>query len=262
MTEVSSLAAKTPVTTEHLHFPSFLNRKVCVALTAYNDQDAIFPAVKEFISQENVVEVIVVDNNSRDKTSERAFNAGARVVHEKKQGYGNACIRGLKEALLCDDADVVVLAEGDMTFYGKDIWRMVTFLDDVDMVVGSRTHMSLVDPDSQLDWFYLWGNLFLAKALQFRFFTLKFLGKSRFTDVGCTMRAIRREALQRIINKLEVGGHHFSPHMMLVALKQGLKVIEVPLSFRQRVGVSKGAGGNKKLAIKVGLNMLWHILTG
>ena len=85
MTEVSSLTAKTPVITEHIHFPYFLNRKVCVALTAYNDQDAILPAVKEFISQENVVEVIVVDNNSRDKTSERAVNAGAKVVHEKKQ---------------------------------------------------------------------------------------------------------------------------------------------------------------------------------
>lgn len=241
---------------------SFLNRKVCVVLTAYNDKEAISQAVTEFLSQKNVVEVIVVDNNSNDGTTLEALDAGAKVVHEHKQGYGFACIRGLREALPCKNADVVVLAEGDMTFRGRDIYKFLPYLDDVDMVVGSRTHMQLMDPDSQLDWFYLWGNLFLAKVLQYKFFNLQFLGRVRFTDVGCTMRAIRKEALEKIIDQLNVGGHHFSPHMTLVALKKGLKVVEVPVTLRKRVGVSKGAGGNRSLAMKVGLMMLWHILTG
>lgn len=239
-----------------------LDWKVCVALTAYNDAQSISDAAREFLSQNNVVEVIAVDNNSLDETAVRAVNVGARVVHEEKQGYGFACIRGLREALSCESADAVVLAEGDMTFDGRDIWKLLAYLDDVDMVVGSRTHMVLVDSDSQMDWFYLWGNLFLAKVLEFRFFNLKFLSRVRFTDVGCTMRAIRKEALAKIIDELEVGGHHFSPHMTLVALKNGLRVLEVPVTFRKRVGVSKGAGGNRGLAMKVGLRMLWHILTG
>jgi len=241
--------------------PLFLDMKVCVALTAYNDSEAIYHSVKEFIAQRNVVKVIVVDNNSRDGTAERAKAAGAEVVHEKRQGYGYACIRGLREALKCDEADVVVLAEGDMTFSGRDIYKMLPFLEDVDMVVGSRTHVQLVEPGSQMDWFYLWGNLFLAKVLQFKFLSLESLGKVRFTDVGCTMRAIRKDALRRIIDKLYVGDHYFSPHMIMVALKNGLKVLEVPITFRRRVGESKGAGGNKVLALKVGLKMLWHILT-
>lgn len=241
---------------------SVFDRKVCVVLTAYNDEEAIYGAVSDFISQDNIEELIVIDNNSCDGTAFWAKEAGARVVHEGKQGYGFACIRGLREALRCQNSDVVVLAEGDMTFRGHDIWKMLPYLDDVDMVVGSRTHVGLVDPDSQMNWFYLWGNLFLAKVLQFRFFNLKSLGRVRFTDVGCTMRAIRKDALAKIIDELEVGDHHFSPHMILVALKNGLRVVEVPLTFGKRVGVSKGAGGNRKLATKVGLRMLWHILTG
>jgi len=240
---------------------SNLFKKVCVALTAYDDEQAIYSAVRDFIDQQNVVKVVVVDNNSDDNTASNARKAGAHVVREKKQGYGYACIRGLREALLCDGADVVVLSEGDMTFQASDINKMLPYLDDVDMVIGSRTHMALVDSDAGMDWFYLWGNLFLAKVLQMRFCELKFLGRVRLTDVGCTMRAIKKYALAKIIDDLKVGGHHFSPHMTKVALRKGLKVIEIPVRYRKRVGASKGAGGNRNLAIKVGLKMLKDILT-
>ena len=104
-------------------------------------------------------------------------------------------MRGLSEALQNDSADIVVLAEGDMTFRGRDIWKLLPFLDDADMVVGSRTHMAYTDPDSQMDWFFLWGNLFLAKILELKFFNFKFLARTRFTDVGCTMRAMNKDAL-------------------------------------------------------------------
>jgi glycosyltransferase involved in cell wall biosynthesis len=242
-------------------FCSSLKKKICVVLTAYNDEEAIGAAVKEFKSQKNVVNLIVVDNNSKDATSLVAIDAGARVVDESSQGYGFACVRGLREALCCSNAEVIVLAEGDMTFRGGDIWKLLPFLDDADLVVGSRTHMHFTDSDSQMDWFYLWGNMFLAKVLQLRFFNLRFMGVTRFSDVGCTLRAISKDALLRIIDDLEVGDGHFSPHMIKIALQNGLRVTEVPVTFRKRVGVSKGAGGSKWRGIKIGLRMLWHIVT-
>ena len=238
-----------------------LKKKVCVVLTAYDDEEAIGDAVKEFVSQRNVMNVIVVDNNSKDATSLVALNAGAEVVGEKSQGYGFACVRGLREALCRSNAEVIVLAEGDMTFSGRDLWKLLPFLEDADFVVGSRTHMHFTDSDSQMDWFYLWGNMFLAKVLQLRFFNWRFMGVTRFSDVGCTMRAISKRGLLRIIDDLEVGDGHFSPHMIKVALQNGLRVIEVPITFRKRVGVSKGAGGSKWTGIKIGLRMLWHIIT-
>jgi hypothetical protein len=169
-------------------------------------------------------------------------------------------MKGLRAALESVAAEVIILAEGDMTFRGRDIWKLIPFLDDSDMVVGSRTHGALIDSDTQMDWFYVWGNLLVAKMLQFRFFNPKFLGRSRFTDVGCTMRAINKSALLEIIDDLNVGGSHFSPHMIKIALKKGLRVVEVPLTFRKRVGLSKGAGGSKLVGIKIGLNMIWSIL--
>jgi glycosyltransferase involved in cell wall biosynthesis len=237
-----------------------LSKKICVVLTAYDDEEAIGEAVQEFLSQRNVVKVIVIDNNSTDDTARTAFNAGAEVVREHNQGYGFACRRGLYEALKRDSAEIIVLAEGDMTFRGRDIWKLLPFLDDADLVIGSRTHMAFNDHDSQMDWFYLWGNLFLAKVLELRFFNLRYLARARFTDVGCTMRAINKTALMRIIDKLTTGGNHFSPHMMKVALENGLRVVEIPITFRKRVGKSKGASASKQAGLRIGLRMLWHII--
>lgn len=247
---------------------SFLQKKniitekepsICVVLTAFNDQKSIGCAVKDFISQKNVKKVIVIDNNSTDNTAINAKNSGAIVIEEKNQGYGFSIIRGLKECLK-EGSEIIVISEGDMTFRGKDIHKMTPYLEDVDFVIGSRTHRVLVDPESQMDWFYTWGNILLAKLIQLKFFDIRFSSRVRFSDVGCTMRAIKKDSLKKIINELEVGGHHFLPHMNIIAIKNGLKVVEIPITFRKRVGNSKGAGGNKALGIKVGLRMLWEIL--
>jgi glycosyltransferase involved in cell wall biosynthesis len=247
--------------TNQLREDEIKNPKICVALTAYNDEESIYDAVKDFLSQQNVIKVIVIDNNSTDQTANRASDAGAQVIKETRQGYGWACIRGLKEALKCSEANIIALCEGDRTFRAYDLKKMVPYLDNADMVIGSRTTRELLSSKSQLDWFYVWGNLFLAKLIQIKFWDAKHWGRVRLTDVGCTFRVIRREALQKIIDDLNVGGDHFSPHMIMVAINKGLKVIEIPITFRERVGKSKGAGSSKRKAIVVGLKMLWHILT-
>jgi len=205
--------------------------------------------------------VVVVDNNSTDQTRQQALSAGARVVSEPKQGYGYACMRGLREALEFPKVNVVVLVEGDMTFAGKDLGKLVPYLDNVDMVVGTRTTQELTTEDSQLNWFYVWGNMFLAKMTQVKFWDIKHWGRVRLTDVGCTMRAVRAEALGEILDSLRVGGHHFSPHMVMVAISKGLKVVEIPVTFRRRWGTSKGAGSSKLKGFGIGLRMMWHILT-
>ena len=237
------------------------NHNVVVAMTAYNDEASIYDAVEEFKSQPFVKEVIVVNNNSVDRTSELAKLAGARVVDEPQQGYGYACIRGLKEALKFPKVNAVLLAEGDMTFDGKDLSKMIPYLDNVDMVVGTRTTQELTNEDSQMDWFYQWGNVLLAKMVQAKFFDIRHWGGVRLTDVGCTMRAIRAEALKTIVDKLSVGGNTFSPHMLMTAISNGLHLIEIPITFRKRWGESKGAGAGKLKAASIGLQMMWHIVS-
>jgi len=234
--------------------------RIAVALTAYDDELSIGDAVLDFKGQPGVEKVIVVDNNSRDGTAACAAAAGAVVVREPKQGYGWACMRGLREAL-ASGADVIVLAEGDGTFSGHDIAKMLPFLEEADLVVGNRITPGLVDRGSQMDTFFVWGNQLGAKLLQLRFWDWQFLGRVRLSDLGCTLRAMRREALAEIIDELRVGGNHFSPHMIMVSLRKRHTVVEVPVTFWPRVGVSKGASGSLRKAIGIGLAMLWGILT-
>jgi hypothetical protein len=233
--------------------------RVAVALTAYNDELSIGDAVRDFISQPNVESVFVVDNNCYDRTAELAREAGATVVTERRQGYGWACQRGLRAALECG-AEVIVLSEGDGTFVGRSIANMLLLLDDAEMVLGNRMTPGFVDRDSQMDSFFVWGNQLGAKLLQLRFWEPRFLGRAQLSDLGCTYRAIRREALAEIIDELSVGGMHFSPHMIMVSLRKGHNIVEVPIRFSPRVGLSKGADSLVS-GVRIGVAMLWHIVT-
>lgn len=242
-------------------FTPIAEKKIVVALTAYNDAEAVARVVPKFIAKGGVREVIVVDNNSTDDTALVAERAGARVVRESRQGYGYACIRGLQEALKVQDANIVVLCEADGTFHADDLSKFEAYIDQADMVVGSRVDPVLVHSLSQMDHFFLWGNKFLSFLLRLRFWDTRFFGRVHLTDVGCTYRMIRREALERIIGDLKVGGNNFSPHMLLVALAKGLRVVEIPVTFFPRIGESKGASRSLWSGIRVGLAMLWHIIT-
>ena len=106
-----------------------------------------------------------------------------------------------------------------------------------------------------MNWFLYWGNLFLAKLIQ-----LKYWGKVRLTDVGCTFRAINRNALKKIINKFKIGGSGFSPEMIIVALKNNVRTVEIPVHYKTRIGQSKITSNFWK-SLKVGLNMVKLILT-
>jgi glycosyltransferase involved in cell wall biosynthesis len=228
------------------------DEKVCVALTAYNDELSIGEAVKDFRQISFVNEVLVVDNNCKDRTVEFAQKAGANIVVEEVQGYGAACMCGLREA--SKRGDIIVLAEGDGTFSARDLNKFISYLENADMVIGTRTTRELSSTDCQMSWFIQYGNLFMAKLIQLLFWD------TRLTDVGCTYRIIRKEALDKIIGQLKVTSNHFSCEMILIALKNKLKVIEIPVTFRKRVGESKGVGGNMWRGIKTGIRMWLLVL--
>jgi hypothetical protein len=235
--------------------------KVAVAITAYNDAKATEQAVRDFKAQPDVVEVIVIDNNSRDETAALAAAAGARVVRETRQGYGYACIRGLHEALNVPGAETIILTEGDGTFVASDLAKFQAYIHQADLVVGTRVVPGLVEEGSQMDHFFIWGNIFASALLRLKFWDLQFLGAVRLSDLGCTYRAIRREALEKIVDQLRVGGNHFSPDMIMAALANGLSIVEIPVNFRRRIGKSKGASQSLWQGLRVGIAMIWHILT-
>ena len=188
---------------------------------------------------------LVVDNNSRDATAARAEAAGARVVREPRQGYGNALRRGLAEA----QGEYVVLAEPDGTFMGKDVLKLLAYADDFDLVLGTRTTRELIWHGANMGWQLRWGNWLVAKLLQVLF------GGPSLSDCGCTLRLIRRSAAERLLPRFTVGGSHFLPEMVCLALLNGARLIEVPVNYRAG-WASRRSPARMQTALRVGAHMI------
>jgi hypothetical protein len=231
---------------------------VTVALTAYNDEVAVGPTVRDFKCHPRVKRVIVISNNSRDRTMERAQEAGAVAYDEPKQGYGRCVWRCFSEALKHDDTELIVLCEADMTFRAYDIDKFLAYVPHADIVNGTRTVERLRQRNTQLSTFMYYGNLFVGKLLE-----AKHLGKSTITDVGTTYKLCRRDALQRLLPELDPSLNlEFNAHFLDQALRQGLMLVECPITFHTRVGVSKGGNVSNRRALKVGFRMMVGIVLG
>ena len=232
----------------------YQGQRVAVVFPAYNEERNIAQAIDDFFAAgggDLVDEVIAVDNNSRDRTAELIKASRATYVLERKQGYGNALRRGLAEA--AGRADLIVLAEPDGTFAGKDVAKLIAFADDFDLVLGTRTTRELIWQEANMGRFLRWGNWAVAKLLQ-----VLFDGPS-LSDCGCTLRLLHRDAYVAIRDELSVGGSHFLPEMVCLALLRGLRLVEVPVNYRGRVGESK-ITGSLRTTIRVGVRMVALIL--
>jgi glycosyltransferase involved in cell wall biosynthesis len=225
------------------------SKTVSVVFPAYNEGGNIRRAVEDFFLPGVIDEVVVVDNNSRDETATEAAAARARVIREARQGYGHALRRGLTEA----NGDLIILAEPDGTFVGRDVLKLLAYSDDFDMVCGTRTTRELIWHQANMGWFLRVGNWTVAKLIQ-----VLYDGPS-LTDCGCTLRLTHRVALARFIDDLTVGGSHFLPEMVILGLKRGLRIIEVPVNYRGRVGESK-ITGSLKGTLRTGFRMIGIVL--
>jgi hypothetical protein len=243
---------------EPMRFDIIDDKRVTVVLTAYNDEVSIGEAVRDFRSHPLVQSVIVVSNNSSDRTMERAQESGAITINEPKQGYGRCVFRSLSEALARSDTDFIVLCEGDMTFRAYDIDKLIAYAPHADIINGTRTVERLRQYTTQLSTFIYYGNLFVGKLLE-----AKHLGKSTITDVGTTYKLCRRPALELLLPKLDASVNlEFNAHLLDNALASGLFLVECPITFHPRIGVSKGGNVNDWRALKVGCRMILGILLG
>lgn len=229
----------------------YKSKTVCVVMPAYNEEDGVFETVEGFRQHPMVDEVIVVDNNSTDRTAEMAERAGARVVPEKRQGYGYACRTALSEA----DADLVVLTESDNSFYPDDLEKLFAYVDHFDIVKGARSNQHLISDDADWTLALMVGNWIVAKYMQLLYLGPRFMEDTSMREVGGTFRVIRREALSQILPYLREGQGGLLPDMVSIALRKNLKVMEIPTRYRGRLGVSK-ITGNRMKATFLALRML------
>ena len=240
-----------------VRFEPVRRRRVTVALTAYNDEDSIGPAVEDFLAHPLVERVIVVSNNSRDATFARAEAAGAIVFDEPRPGYGRCVHRCLTEAVAHEDTEFVVLCEGDLTFRAYDIEKLLAYAPHADVVNGTRTVEPLRQYLTQLSTFMYYGNIFVGKLLE-----AKHLGRGTITDVGTTYKLCRRTALRRLLPRLDPSVNlEFNAHFLDLALGHDLVLLECPITFHPRVGLSKGGNVNNWRGFAVGVRMIYGLLS-
>lgn len=218
-----------------------------VIIPAFNEANSIGRVIADIPKQVN--EVIVISNNSTDKTIAIAESAGATVLEENQRGYGYACLKGLayiKESLV--KPDIIVFLDGDYSDYPEYLDAIVRPIIkcDVDLVIGARAKE--LREDGSMTTPQIFGN-WLATRLMKLFF------KSRFTDLG-PFRAIKYDTLLGL--EMEDKTYGWTVEMQLKALKQRLAYTEVKVPYRNRIGVSK-ISGTLKGAIFAGVKILGWI---
>ncbi len=224
-------------------------KTVSVVMPAYNEAVGIVPVVRSFLSVPEVDEVLVANNNSTDNTAELSAAAGATVVCEERKGYGYAC----QAALRSTNYDYVIIVESDNTFRTTDVYKFLAYAEEFDAVFGTRTSKACIWEGSNMGPFLRYGNVAVAKLLEYLH------NGPCLTDVGCTYKLFRREALKHLIPMFSVGSSHFSPELMILAIRSHLSCVEIPIHYQPRLGTSKITGSFWK-AFRLGLRMIAMIV--
>jgi len=221
---------------------------VDVAIPAL-DEEASLPRVLSALPRPPVRRVVVADNGSSDGTARVAREGGAVVVPAARRGYGSACLAALDWLRRNDPPDVVVFVDADFSDHPEELPRLIApiLAGSADLVIGSRVlgrrERGALLPQARA------GNL-VACAL------IWLLYGHRFTDLG-PFRAIRWAALERLdMSDPDFG---WTAEMQVKALRLGLRVAEVPVSYRRRVGVSK-ITGTVAGTVRAGYKILWTVL--
>jgi glycosyltransferase involved in cell wall biosynthesis len=210
----------------------FHGHHVAVIVPCYNEEATIAGVVADFRGSEWVDRVLVVDNNSRDGSAARAREAGAEVVTASKQGYGEALRAGLDHAA-AQGEPILVITEADGSFHAGDLPKLLHYLEDCSMVLGTRTTKQLVGQGANMGKLLRWGNVTMAKLLELFWF---WPHEPRLTDVGCSYRALWAETWRKLSPGTREPGPAFSPEMICEAYRQGLRVIEIPVHYGARLG--------------------------
>jgi len=225
-----------------------MNPNIKVIIPAYNEEASIglvIAAIPAIVS-----EVIVISNNSTDQTREVAKEAGATVLFETQKGYGYACLKGMgyiskQSRSLGTKPDIIVFLDGDYSDYPEELTKIVAPIieDNLDFVIGAR--VSELRESGSMTKPQVFGN-WLATSLMKLFFN------STFTDLG-PFRAIKYDKLLAL--NMEDKTYGWTVEMQLKVLKKHYSYIEIPVKYRNRIGVSK-VSGTVKGAIFAGFKIL------
>ncbi|MGB0933113.1 MAG: glycosyltransferase family 2 protein [Lishizhenia sp.] len=223
-----------------------IKKKINVVIPAFNEEQSIGKVIAA-IPSEWVQDIIVVNNNSTDTTQKVAEAAGAKVLLEKRKGYGYACLTGIAQAKT-NGADIIVFLDGDFSDYPEEIPQVVQPIleQGMDMVIGSRAtgkrEKGSMTPQQ------IFGNWLATRLMKI------FYGAS-FTDLG-PFRAIKSESLEKL--QMTDKTYGWTIEMQIKAAKQKMNFCEVPVRYKKRIGVSK-VSGTVKGTVLAGIKIIFAV---
>ena len=226
---------------------------VDVVMPAFNEERSIGRVLADLPA--GVRRVVVADNNSSDETAARARAAGAVVVPAPRQGYGSACLAGVDHLRRNDPPDILVFLDADYSDHPEELPQVIAPIVEgrADAVIGSRV-LGAREPGALLPQARA-GNLFAC-------WMIRVLYGHRYTDLG-PFRAIRWSSYERLGMRDPDFG--WTAELQVKALQHGLRIVEVPVSYRRRVGVSKITGtvsGTIRAGIKIITTILRYAWSG
>lgn len=208
--------------------------RIGVIIPAFNEEKAIARVIEDIPKGGVADDIVVVNNNSYDRTGFEAEDAGAVVIDEENEGYGYACTKGINyfKETAQNKPDIIVFMDGDYSYYPEEIIRLITPImeNECDMVSGSRilgerTGGAIYLHEKLAVWL-------ISRALNRKFNT-------GYTDISHFM-AIKFKKLQQLQLHEQTNG--WSTEVFIKAIQAGIKIKEVPVSYRQRIGKSKISG--------------------
>ena len=228
----------------------FEEKRISLVIPSFNEEDSIGHVIDDF--KNKVHEIIVADNQSSDSTAEIARRRGAKVYSAALRGYGHAIRYGMDKA----EGDILVITEADGSFKARDLGKLLEYMKDADMVLGTRTTKQMIQQGANMTLFLRFGNAAVAKIIEVLWWSRH---EPRLTDVGCTFRAIWADAYHRIKDDLNEDGPSFSPEMIIEPIRHYQRIIEIPVSYHGRIGGESKHSGNLKASLRTGLSMLYLI---
>jgi dTDP-glucose pyrophosphorylase len=209
----------------------FDKKAISLIIPAYNEESSIGYVIDDF--KDRVDEILVVNNNSKDNTQKIATAKGARVLTGNFKGYGDALKFGMDNA----KGDIFILTEADGSFFARDLGKILEYLKDADMVLGTRTTKQMIEQAANMNFLLRWGNVFAAKLIELLWL---YKNEPRLTDIGCTSRGIWKLVYLDIRDSLKGAGPEFSPEMIIEAIRYNKRIIEIPITYSGRIaGASK-----------------------
>ena len=204
--------------------------KIAIIIPALNEEESIAKVITALPNTLYNLHIIVCDNGSSDQTANIAKKYGAQIVHEPIRGYGNACLKGI--SAIPKECSIVAFIDADYSDYPEELPLLIEPIKNknADMVIGSRTlnkkSIQALLPQARF------GN-WLATML------IKLFWKTHYTDLG-PFRAIAKDKLE-ILN-MQDKNFGWTIEMQIKASKYKMKILEIPVSYRKRIGKSKISG--------------------